>query len=403
MTAWTQVGPGANLDGLLALATQIQGVLDAIGTALEAIAAIIDILAALATLTINLLSAIVSAIINAIEQLVLDMFEYNVALAVHTNINWDPKWRYDRDTLAGEGAEVNDFVNDGSLPWTGGGTDGWLLDLLTSSQDESDPFRPVTDAGTQIRGIIVMNGVSNNGELEDLKSLYDLFTDFSDFKDALDIKKTLEETSESIAKSVSRAGSAFSDGFWRTLNAQGPPSLRGYNEFSDYVPKLGSYPKWLSVPVAALFPATKKLFEGLRKALGMLRPSLGLADAFVALAAAIKARVELIRAALAEITGLIETLVTLLVFFSSAYIIVIDEPEGGMNAFINTALSGEGKPFFGTGGIVAGFTVLATNPDAQKSLDLFMETLGMPLQNFSDQATELTDKLDDTYEELFLP
>ena len=399
MAAWTQVGPGANLDGLVGIAEDLTTVLDAIAIALEVISAIIEILAALAFLTINLLAAIVNAIINAIEQLILDLFEYNAALAVHTNLNWDPKWRWERQR--GDSAAVQDFVNDSSLPWIGGGLDGWLLDLRTSAEDPSDPFRPITDAGTQIRGIIVMNGISNNGELENLKELYDLFTNFSDFKEALDIKETFEKTKDTIAKSVSRMGSAFSDKFMRDLIAQGPPSLRGFDEFPDYLPKLGNYPKWLSIPVAALFPAVKNLLEELRKALGMLRPALGLGDALVALAAAIKARVDLLRVALAEIKGLIETIISIIVFFSSAFIIVIDEPAGGMATFIETAINADDKPFFGTSGIVAGFTMLATNPDAQKSLDQFLEILGLPLQNFTTQSTELTDMLDDTYEELF--
>ena len=210
MAEWQQIGGGVvNSDAVQGTINTASDVLTGLATVLRIISEALGIVDALLLDPPNVLEAIVGAAVNTIEQTILDILQNNVGLAVHTNLVWDPDWKYRRAPGDTPGA-TPDFINDDKLPWMGSGIDGWLLDVAFSANDPLDPFRPLTDGDTAVQGLIVLNGILDNGDLQQLKALYDLFTDFSAFKEILDTREKLENASEGF-KSLLRLGPLATD------------------------------------------------------------------------------------------------------------------------------------------------------------------------------------------------
>jgi hypothetical protein len=208
--SWNTIDAGlVNVDQLQSTVDIADGVLSPLVAALDILKSVLNLISVFVFNLPNALSSIVDAAINTIEQMILDLLQNNASLCVHINLHWDPDWKYRKSD--GDPDKVKDFVNDSALPFTGTGTDGWLLDVGYSANDTSNPFRPLSDADTEVMGIVVLKGVPADGEIQNLKTLFDLFSDFSPaFQSWLDMKERLENATDD-AKALWRMGAAAFD------------------------------------------------------------------------------------------------------------------------------------------------------------------------------------------------
>ncbi len=170
---------------------------------------------------------------------------------------------------------------------------------------------------------------------------------------------------------------------------------------SDFLPTPGSYPKWISIPMAAVVPPLQTLFANLQKALGLLRPGDDITDALSKLIQAIEDKLTTLDAALAEVQDALNLIVALAAFLTDSYILVENIPEGGMDVFISGAIAADDAPDFGTAGIVVGITFVATQPDTQATIDKFLEILGIKTSLYTSETTAYAEALDETFSELF--
>ena len=216
MASWQQIGPDTvDLGPFDGLVNTVADVLSALESALEIIAAALDVIGFLLFELPNVLEAIVSAAVKAVEEAILDILENNAALAVHLNTKWNADWKFERDE-EDDPRRIDDFWNDGKLPWVGTGTQGWLLDIAFSTVDPTDPFRPITDEGTAVQGVIFIKGVPADGEFQQLAQALDVFFDFSDLKEQLNIKEDLQNATQAY-KDLLRMGPAASDAVWKAV------------------------------------------------------------------------------------------------------------------------------------------------------------------------------------------
>ena len=171
-------------------------------------------------------------------------------------------------------------------------------------------------------------------------------------------------------------------------------------------PFAGGFPFWMAVPLAALIPPLKVLFEYLRKLAELLRLPTGNADALFKLAELIERRADLVEETSIIIGEVILQVVAIIRVLIETEIIYLPPEVGGMDGF--TSRAGESNrvgedtpPYFGEDGIVAGLVLVATTDDLQNNIDKFLEALGIQVTNLTTEITERTDALDETYGSLF--
>jgi hypothetical protein len=394
----------------------VNGIISTIADVLQLVVAALEILKALALASLNLLKAIVSAVLALIEELIFDLLEYNVGLAFHVNMNWNPFWVYnkekERDPRTGKlDPRLIDFATDGQLPWAGTGLVGWLLDILASSKDPTDPFRPVTDSNTEVYGIMIIKGFANPAEVEFSLGIQDwinLFTNWDQFK--LDPSQArVGPYVESITKLATGAAvdsllPFFGLGpkeaqFLSIKEAVGGDSLKDY--VSQFAPVPGNYPKWISVPMAAAIPPLQNLFSNLQRLLGILAPADDLSDGLSRLIRAIQDKLALLQEALQEVQDVLNFLAAIVAFLTDSYILVTKVPSGGMDTFVSSAIAAPGAPDLGTAGIVLGITMIATQPDSQATVDKFLELIGIQTSAYQSEVSVYAEALSDTFDELY--
>lgn len=408
----TQVPIGASIQAAI---DAINAVVSAISGVLNAVVAGLEIIKALALLTLNLLKAIVQELLNLIKELILDILEFNVGIALHLNINWNPFWVLDKERKRNRRTgkidpRLIDYANDGQLPWSGTGTVGWLLDIAASAEDPTDPFRPVTDGNTKVGGFMFIKGVANPNELESSLRFSDWVDLFTKWKGLLtDFEKPTAVAQISNAKLASA-------GFWEALavlyglgpkesqalkfkNSIADPRVDNY--WNQYAPTPGSYPKWVSIPLATLVPPIQAIASSLQKILGLLLYTDDFFDSITKLIEIIEAKLSALVEAIQQVQDALNLLIALAAFITDSYFIQYSVPSGGMSSFISEAIAAEDIPYFGDAGIVLGICAIATNPDSQASMDKFLEFLGIQSAAYDAELTASEQALNDTFTELF--
>jgi hypothetical protein len=392
--AWINLGSQLNdLNELDALIKSIEAPVDVLMTATDVGLQALDIGKVLLLGAENIAAAALSGAVTALEQSITEILECNVSTMVHINANWDPTWSAAR------------FKASGDLPWSGSGLQGWARDVGASLSDTSDPRRPLSDATTNVWGIVMVSGISNAGAVEDLAKLGRAFGMFSDFADPFKAEKLKVYLDDYAA--LSRLGPAFMDPV--VQGATGAKSTwEAYTaSFGEtYAPVAGAYPKWFAVPVTQIIPATDGVFRGMRNVVGGLRPvmsQMAIADALIS---ALKARVKYIQGVIEKIEESAELLVALTTFMASASIYVIKTNPGegkGIASVLAEAANDPDAPNYGPTGIVGGIAFFATSGSPQAPVEAFFTMLGMNVKSLSDDITSRTENLEQTYGELFPP
>lgn len=346
-------------------------------------------------------AAALSGAVDALESSIKELLECNVSTMFHLNVNWDPAWRY------------ADLKKNVRWPWRGTGLQGWAFDVASSLHDTSDPLRPITDADTNVWGLLFVVGVPGGEALGTMTGTFLRgFTQYDDFVGMFDPEK-LEKYGEDY-KALSRLGDAFLDPFVR--DAVGSPNAvermkqewaRVKPEVTDaggYVPVAGNYPHWYAIPVVTVVPPVEGFFEGMRNIVSGLRPPLGHSALIGELAAAIRQRIAYVRLLIKRIEEAVLTITNLVNFLSTAYVYVIStEPEEGvgLDGALLAAAADPEAPDFGADGIVLGIGFFATTGSMIAPLEAFWATLGFQASAFGGEVTARAQNIEDSYGSLF--
>jgi hypothetical protein len=173
------------------------------------------------------------------------------------------------------------------------------------------------------------------------------------------------------------------------------------SDLTEFLPKTGDYPHWLSVPVASLFPLTGPLFDTMRKLSDNLRSSISQASSVARLADVLAARAQILSDSVEELSNLLTTLESLLLFFEGANVLVLNNDSGGLTQFIDDAVHADNLPSFGERGVVVGFVALATADDPSNHLEALFTLLGIKFSDLAVDVTVRAEGLSDTWDDLF--
>jgi len=385
--SWVQLTSTPEFDQLEALA-DVAGLAEQVGQFFEIVSLGLQVLASLVQDDISAIRGTLTSATATVEKATEDILQTTAGVAVHTNLRWDPDWVFE------------DFEQEGLLPWQGSGTSGWLLDLAASARDSSDPYRPLTDRDTSVGGFIFLNGVSEGGDISQLRSLFGVFTDFDDFDEMFEVNR-LEEASEYV-RAATRLGPASFSSFMEEVNAVPETVLQGLGQVpTDFVPVRGAYPKWLVVPVASLVPPARELVDVIARIHDNLRMSAGSSEVLQQLVELLGRRASILYGAAERAEGVIEQLASIATFFNNTHVIYLTPETGGLENFVTRAQNASNVPVYGARGIVAGAALVVTADDPSNHVDAFLSLLGLQVEQITSNLTVRQRNLQDQYNDLF--
>lgn len=374
---------------------ELQGVVDVILPVTATLDASLTLLTGLLTLlspffsgVSNPLAAVTDAVVDTLEETALDLLENNVQVAVHTNLTWDPTWVYE------------DFKKDGVLPWTGTGLEGWLGDLYSSSLDTTDPFRPVTDEDSSTGALFIVLGGPNYGDAaEKLQYLFSAVKDLENQAELLNISDFEVETKKKWWRLGPVGHSEFFSGEVQTVSNLLTESLLAKGAWN---PTRGKYPKWVSTPIASLFPVVKDLLEKLRQVIDSLIVLKGNPiDDLIALLGTLSDVLNAAEDTALQLLDALEDVINLLDNASVCWIQPDPTQTGGFQTTILRALEAEGLPNYGSSGVVGGFTVVLTSDDPTNHLERLLQFFNIDVTSLTDIQTSLGKNMQDTYDSHF--
>jgi hypothetical protein len=378
---WTALG-SLNADLITEVYRPIETVSPEFTTFFESISTALGILNTFVIEDVSALVVTVNSIVDTIEEAITDVLQNNVALAFHLNLQWDPAWSY------------SDFTASGAVPWIGGGTAGWLLDLGASANDKSDPYRPLTDTDTKVGGVIILTGVSEGGNIEGLQPFVSAFSQFADFGEFLEVQTQLDLADDGW-KALSRLGPAvFSDELKKFANIPIP-------QIDGSLYRRGQSPQWMSLPISSVIPLVNEALSITRDAADALRFSVGVADGLSIVADRLIERAKLLDEAVSRLDGVLQTLGSVLAVLGGSSIIYLEPQTGGMANFVTRAQNAADVPNFGDRGIVIGLTAITTSDDPSNHFERFLELIGLRVDTITANSTVRAQNLSDTFDGYF--
>jgi len=406
---------GIDLSPVESLAETVESASNTVAGFLTAVAAALRVIAAFLLPDSDIITAILNATIDTLEAMILDILQTNAALAFHVNMTWNPEWVWDIETVPYDRRRgVPNWTEARDLPWKATGLDGWLLDIAASAQNEADPFRPLTDSETMVAGFIYVLGVPSFDNIGDITELLDALTDFSDAKEIFDQAK-LDGPAQTRA--LMRAKSAlYSEAVH--LWVKSPNSVKDAiqmalgDEFdetiNDWSFKPGSFPKWMSIPMARIFPPIHALLERLRAVVDALRMPGG--NPLEELAELLAKKAEILAELAIEVGDIIQQLLALATLLEGGNFIWIqvgpldagdpDSATGGMNNFIAEALAGDNKPDLGSEAIFGGIVGVVTADNPINHLQSFFDLIGVTVSEHTDGQDTRRAQVEDTIDEV---
>ena len=374
MPKWISVT--ADTDNLQDMLRQTADALDTIVSLLNAVQAVVDAIASLILAFESALKAIILAVIELIEQTILNVLETNAHVAIYSNLRYDPDWTWKPRTLP-SGFTTPNFI-DGDVPFSGTGVGGWLAEVAASTYDQSNIFRPITDGQTQVTGLIILVSGPTFTEFKDLIPIFQrVFKNWDAFKIAPKGYEELEGAERWKAATAEYFGSRASQ-LNEGLGEGAKAITEGFSNlddaYSDLIPDIKQLflnspgPTWVSAPIGAV------LGEGVRQMADALRAfvnSFTFADSpLIQLLNAISEKIQHLEDLVAKISDIIDAIAALLQLLEVANIYAASE-VGGAAAFFGNAASAENVPNVGPNGFALGVSGVFANPTADSFLSLF--------------------------------
>jgi len=404
---------GVDTSGFEELASSVDDASSTIAGFLQAVAAVLRVVAMFLRGDADIITSLVNAAIDTVESMIEDVLSNNVALAFHVNLTWDHNWVVSPTMLPVDRRSGRpNWTEDRDIPWSGNGIDGWLLDIAASSQDEANPFRPLTDSDTTVAGFIYVIGVPSFDNVGDIFNLLGAIGDFSDVGDIFDEARLEREAKDQAILRAKEALFAEAQDAWRNE----PTAIKDELEealgqtFTDWTFSEGTFPKWISVPMARIFPPIHDLLEKLRKLMDALR--MPTSNPLEELAELLAYKAELLANLALEVGDLIQQILALAVLLEGGNFIWIqvgpielgeeeaDSATGGMSSFISTAINADEKPDLGDGAIFGGLVGVVTVDNPIDHLQSFFEMIGVSVEEYTENSTSRTEQLEDTLEEV---
>ncbi len=408
MAKWSPL-TGIDISPVETVAKSIDDATTVIADFLTAVAAALRVIAMFLFPDVDIINAILNAVIDTIEAMILDLLSNNVAIAFHVNMHWNQEWMWDRSSLPpNERGGVPNWTEDRDLPWSANGLDGWLLDVAASAKNEADPFRPLTDEDTMVGGFIYVLGIPSFDNIGDIVKLFEALVDFSDAKEIMD-EARLDAADRDRAFMRAKAAlysQALAAWHLDPLIAKHDIQEAFGDVVGDWSFKPGSFPKWLSVPLARIFPPIHDLLERLRDVVDALR--IPTDNPLAELAELLAQKAEILAALAIEINDIIQQLLALAVLLEGGYFTWIKVPVdgapegtgGGMDTFIAEAIAADDKPRLGSGAIFGGIVGVVTLDNPLSHLESFFGLLGVMMTEYGDTATTRYGQVEDTIDEV---
>ena len=203
-----------------------------------------------------------------------------------------------------------------------------------------------------------------------------------------------------IAKSHLIAGAVSNGASWNirrgglvSLMAKLPLDKR------EFIPGDGNYPIWVSVPIAALVPGLKPIFEELRRIADLLKTGLGLGDSLAKLATLLREKAEQLQAVVDALREALAIISAIAAFLEESSIFSQTAEAGGMAQFMANAMTAEDMPDYGTNGVVVGVVGVTTAASPAATMEKFMGMIGVQLSEFSDTVGDLDAALEETWDD----
>lgn len=377
---WNNIG--LDVGSLQAKLEDITDVLDSVVSILNAIQSAVRAIELFIVTFESVLKALISAIIQLIESLLLEVLENSVHLGVFSNLKLDSEWAWKQKA----DADPHPNAEDGDAPLNGNGMSGWLGSMLLSTFDEADPFRPITDSGTTVTGLIFVVGGPTFNELKDLLPLLSRLFNFDDFSDAILTQSDLDDLGLSsrwqlLGNYYNTRAAKLSQGF-----AEAEAAMEGLidsvaDSSADIVPDSAAAlllnspgPTWVGTPLAACFgEPIRQLASALRRFVN----SFSFADTpLTQILNAIAAKIQQIEEAIAFLQDVIASLSALLELLEGGQWYFAQETSGGTSAFFQNAAVAENVPNYGPHGAVVGFSALSTSTN-ERSIESIFELFGV--------------------------
>lgn len=172
---------------------------------------------------------------------------------------------------------------------------------------------------------------------------------------------------------------------------------------NDWSFQEGTFPKWMSVPIARVFPPVGSLLEKLRDIVNALRMPSG--NVLSELAELLAKRAEILADLALEINDIIQQLLALAALLEGGYFLwITKKPDAnnagaGMNGFIGEALAAENAPDFGDDAIFGGVVGVVTVDDPLNHLESFFQLVGVTVSEYVEDQTERAEQIDATLED----
>lgn len=393
---WISYDGGSNpFDTSLAeaQAESLQALQTTVGAALKATRATLAVAGAFTQEVNTALRSTLDTTVTALEDTVKDLFQNSASVAVHTNLEWNPDWKYEK--LPTDPSDQRDFVNDGELPWLGRGMQSWLQDVAASAKDPSNAFRPLTDSDTSVGGFILLTGVTAGQDINNLRAMYDVFSFDLEFAENFETAKL--ESANAVQKALFRLGPAGFSDFMRSASGD----IEVGELTGDFTPRRGAYPKWVTLSLASVIPGLGDLLLALREAGDLLQVPLQEAELLDRLLNTLEAKAAALDNLTEKVSGALSTLASLESLLGSINVIYLEAQPGGFKNFIERAANADGVPDFGERGIVSGTVIVGAFDDPANHLEALFELIGVKASTLASNTSTRAQNLADTYDDIF--
>lgn len=385
---WVEIGP-LDSSGAQDILSDLADVLDSIADVLNAVQGVVDAVASLILGFESIIKSLITSIISAVEQTILNVLETNAHVAIYSNLKFDETWSWKPKVDIGqsETAPRNNNFLDGDVPFRGTGVSGWIGEVLASTHDTANVFRPVTDSGTATAGVILLFPAPSFSEFQEFIPLAKKLFSFDDFRievaeeyqdlpkgqkwkaalggyfgsRAAELAEGLSEGASSIKEAYSNLDETYQDAL---------PDTAG----SFFLNSPG--PTWVSAPMSTfLGDDVRRMATALKRFVN----SFSFADSpLIQLLNAISKKIDLLEELVRKISDIIDALAALLEALELAKFYFGSESGGGASQFYRNAMVAEGVPNVGPTGFAIGATVLLTVPNTESFISLF-DLFGAPV------------------------
>ena len=382
---------------------------DPVISILEAIAGIIEAASEFIVEADGLIDTFIQTTLSLISDLIEGYLNTGISLAVHSNLVWDVNWEWSPSSIepnmptdgVGGVKKKRNYTEDGELPWTATGLNGWLTDIAASCNNPANPNAPRSDSGAAVSCVIIVLGFADVLALEGSYSALKRCAEYLGYEDIIvNTKDAMDVLESKTGQSWIRAQDAWDVIGTQPTSGETETEQNGqtYAEFlqtttEDLFVNRAS-PIWGTASISRIFPATDSIFSYIDALSKFLQDATD-SSLLVTLLETISQKIIEITRVLEDIEKAIDALALLIDALGDMIgYINIQVPSGGVSAVVAEAMQADNFPDYGNNGIVLGTVALSSTESGADQLRQFMELLGDTSNQFNNLTTSLKTNLD---------